>query len=168
MYVYREFYQNGLNVDDQASEINRLSGEEHYSWSVADSQIFARGGIVDKAGGETIAQNFARHGIVFIPASKRRIDGWQLMHQYLAWDKLKNPKLLYFNTCRNSIRTIPALIYDNKTVEDVDTNCEDHAGDTDRYMLMSLKESKGPKPITEAERKVKAFKEAQEGFNTWQ
>lgn len=165
VWVYREMYAKGMNVDQQAEEINRLSGNEQYTWSVADSAIFARTGMVDKDGGETIAQNFARHGIMFIPASKRRIDGWQLLHQYLNWGENVSPKIMYFNTCFNSIRTIPSLVFDDKTVEDVDTDCEDHAADTDRYLLMSLKESKGDQPKTEIEKRLEEIKARNDSTN---
>jgi len=165
VYVYRELYVKGWNVDQIAQEMNRLSQNEQYTWSVADSAIFARQGMVDKFGGETIAQNFARHGIMFIPASKRRVDGWQLMHQYLHYDDNTSPKLLYFNTLKDSIRTIPAMVYDDVKVEDIDTNCEDHAGDTDRYLLMSLKESKGLQPKTEIEKRLDEIKEKNSSLN---
>ena len=45
-------------------------------------------------------------------------------------------------------------------MEDVDTDCEDHAGDTDRYFLMSLKESKGERAKTDIEKKLDEIKKA--------
>ncbi len=165
VYVYRELYIRGQNVDQIALEINRLSQNESYVWSVADSQIFAKQGMVDKWGGETIAQNFARHGIMFIPSSKRRVDGWQLMHQYLFYDERTSPKLLYFSTCGDSIRTIPTLVYDDLNVEDVDSDSEDHCADTDRYLLMSLKESKGLQPKSEIERRLDEIKNQNSALN---
>ena len=41
-----------------------------------------------------------------------------------------------FRTCRHFIRTIPALVYDESNVEDVDTRQEDHIYDECRYVLM--------------------------------
>lgn len=41
-----------------------------------------------------------------------------------------------FNTCKHFIRTIPNLIYDEKDVEDIDTDGEDHIYDECRYVLM--------------------------------
>lgn len=153
VYKYREFYAKGLNVDQIANEINRLSQNETYDYSVADPAIFANIGYTDKFGGQTIAESFAHRGIQFLPASNRRIDGWNLMHQYLYWDVNKKPLLQYFNTCYNSIRTIPSLIHDEYKLEDVDTKGEDHAADTDRYFLMSLHERKGIKPLNPVEQK---------------
>ena len=40
------------------------------------------------------------------------------------------------NTCKQFIRTFPNLLYDQRQVEDVDTNGEDHAYDEGRYVLM--------------------------------
>lgn len=41
-----------------------------------------------------------------------------------------------FNTCKSFIRTIPNLVYDEKKVEDIDTQQEDHIYDECRYVLM--------------------------------
>lgn len=159
--VYRELYKSGLNVDQLAVMINKMSEGETYHYSVADPSIFANTGMVDSHGGQTIAESFARHGINWYPASNRRVDGWNLMHEYLS-----NGKIKYFSTCRDSIRTIPNLIHDNHKPEDVDSDGEDHAADTDRYFLMSLHERKSEKPLTDVERKLKAIKERRQGIVT--
>lgn len=153
--VYREFYAKGLNVDQIAEKIKLMSPQEEvYEWSIADPSIFAKMGIVDSYGGQTIAESFSRQGIDFMPASNRRVDGWNLMHQYLHWDKDKLPKLQYFNTCKDSIRTIPTLIHDNNKPEDVDTRGEDHAADPDRYLLLTLHEQKTPEQVTGVQKKL--------------
>ena len=41
-----------------------------------------------------------------------------------------------FTTCKNFIRTIPSLVYDEVHVEDIDTKQEDHIYDECRYVLM--------------------------------
>lgn len=160
VFAYRELYVTGWNVDQIAAEINRLSEGEIYEYSVADPAIFANVGMVDKYGGQTIAESFARNGIMFIPASNRRVDGWNLMHQYLHWTLEKPAKLIYFNTCFDSIRTIPSLIHSDTKPEDVDTDGEDHAADCDRYMLMSLHERHTPKPLNEVQKKLEQIKKA--------
>ena len=42
-----------------------------------------------------------------------------------------------FKTCRDFIRTFPALVYSERNVEDVDTDTEDHQGDEARYFAMA-------------------------------
>lgn len=154
VWVYRELYVKGLDVDQIAIEINRLSVGEEYEYSIADPAIFSNIGFTDKYGGQTIAETFARNGIMFLPASNRRVDGWNLLHQYLRWTDAEPPKLLFFNTCVDSIRTIPALVHDDIKPEDVDTGGEDHAADVVRYFLMSLHERKGLRPMTDVEKKL--------------
>ena len=97
-----------------------------------------------------------------MPASNRRIDGWSTMHRYLRWDEFTVPKILYFSTCLDSIRTIPTLVHDIIKPEDLDSDGEDHAADVDRYFLMSLHERATQKPMSEVEKKLEAFKRQDE------
>jgi len=154
VWCYRELYVRGWNADQIAREINKLSEGENYVYSVADPSIFAKMGH-----GETIAEVFARNGIVFIPASNKRIDGWNAVHQYLYWDEKTLPKIMFFKTCLNTIRTLPTLVHDEKKPEDLDTRGEDHAADALRYFLQTLRERKGPKPLTEVEKKLLKLKQ---------
>ena len=41
-----------------------------------------------------------------------------------------------FNTCKHFIRTLPALVYSQVDVKDVDTEGEDHIYDECRYVCM--------------------------------
>lgn len=159
VWVYREFYPTGLNVDEIARKIVDLSVGEHYEYSTADPSIFANIGYTDRYGGQTIAETFARYDITWIPASNRRVDGWNLMHQYLYFNDHQIPQLIFFKTCHNSITTIPALIHDEHRPEDLDSDGEDHAADTVRYFLMSLHEGKSTKPLNEIEKKLQELKQ---------
>ena len=51
-----------------------------------------------------------------------------------------------FDTCRHFIRTIPNLVYDESSVEDIDTRQEDHIYDECRYVLMQHPISPNPSP----------------------
>ena len=159
VWVYREYYPTGKDVDEIALEINRLSANETYEWSAADPAIFANTGMVDKFGGQTIAETFARYGIMWLPASNRRVDGWTLMHQYLRWTEDQKPKLRFFKNCVNAIRTIPTLIHDELHPEDLDSDGEDHCADALRYFLVTLHENKSEKPLSGVEAKLQRLKE---------
>lgn len=159
LWKYRELYVTGMDADQIAQEINRMSVGEEYEYSVADPAIFANIGFTDKYGGQTLAETFARNGVMFLPASNRRVDGWTLMHQYLRWDEQTTPKLLFFNTCYDSVRTIPALVHDDIKPEDIDTGGEDHAADECRYMLMSLHERQSTRPLNDTEKKLKQLQQ---------
>ena len=87
--------------------------------------------------GESIAQTFARAGVYFKKGEHARIDGKMQIHHRLAFDEYGKPLLYVFNTCRHFIRTVPNLVYDDKNVEDIDTDGEDHIYDELRYMCMN-------------------------------
>ncbi len=105
----------------------------HYS--VADPAIFA------KDGGPSIAERMANCGVSFRGADNTRVGqrghmgGWDQLRQRLIGDE--RPMVYCFNTCKDSIRTIPGLQHDDDRPEDVDTDGEDHAGDEWRYACMS-------------------------------
>lgn len=161
--VYRErYYQQGhrTDVERQAADIAALSEGEAYEFSVADPAIFSPTGMIDRMGGQTIAESFARRGVLFQPASNRRVDGWALLHQYLAWGPQQKPKMVYFATCTDSLRTIPSLVHDDRKPEDLDTMGDDHCADTDRYMLLSLHERKSPKTLNSVEEKLRSLQQS--------
>ena len=103
-----------------------------YIYGVADSAIFA------SDSGVPIVEAFERTGIFFDKASKMRIDGKMMCHYYLAFDIMGDSMFHVFNTCKHFIRCIPALVYDETNVEDVDSkHQEDHNYDEWRYVCMA-------------------------------
>jgi hypothetical protein len=58
-------------------------------------------------------------------------------HYRLAFNDDGIPMFYVFNTCKHFLRTIPALIYSETQVEDVDTKTEDHQYDEWRYCCMA-------------------------------
>ena len=71
MYLYREIYMSGKNIEDHAYDINELSQGEHYLYTVADAQ--GRGDI----------DTLARHGIMCVLSEKDNRYGLQLMLERL-------------------------------------------------------------------------------------
>ncbi len=92
--------------------------------------------IYDESRGESVAAMMERQGVYFSPADHTRLAGKMQFHYRLAFGENGRPMLYVFNTCKDFIRTIPALVYDEKKVEDIDTDCEDHIYDECRYVLM--------------------------------
>lgn len=187
VWVYRELYVNKKDgssrweAEDIAQETFRITHEagERLEYVVADSAIFSKTGT-----GETIAEIFQKNGVGksqgtvklkkgpkkempagaipnLIPSHKDRIAGWAIMHQYLYFDQYTSPKIHYFRNCVDSIRTIPSLVYSETRVEDLDTDGEDHAADTDRYFLQTLKNRKSAPPKTREQKKIDEFQKKQ-------
>ncbi len=170
VWVYRELYINKADgsprweADKIAQEVAKITKDanEYLEYVVADSAIFSNHGH-----GETIADVLKKNGIgksgtcipVMLPSHKDRVAGWTLMHQHLYHDKHTQPKLRYFKTCADSIRTIPALIYDERKLEDLNSDGEDHAADVDRYFLQTMYEKRADRPKTYEERKMDQYQE---------
>ena len=163
LYVNKEDGSDRWEADKIAREVVRITSQanEVLEYVVADSAIFTKTGV-----GETIAEVMKKNGVgigsgcisVLIPSMKDRISGWTLMHQYLYHDDVTKPKLTYFSTCVDSIRTIPSLVYDEHKFEDLDSDGEDHCADVDRYFLQTIRSKKTAFPMTSAERAEIAFK----------
>ena len=122
--------------DKQFAEIARIEREHPYLagrkiTGVADPSIW------DRSRGESVAEAAARHGILFVPGDNHRLPGWMQMHYRMSFDENGYPMMYVFNTCKAFIRTVPALIYSETNVEDLDTKGEDHVADEARYFLMS-------------------------------
>jgi hypothetical protein len=137
---YREWYgaksaNVGLKMTaEQVSRGIRDRTLEKVAYSVADPAIFA------EDGGPSIAERM--FPVNFNKADNKRVGANGMMG---GWDQMRArmqgedevPMVFTFNTCTDSIRTIPALQHDPKRMEDLDTNAEDHAADEWRYALMS-------------------------------
>lgn len=131
-----------INPDEIAHEIRRIENEDpmlqgHNIVGIADPSIF------DESRGESIARMMERHPnfVYWSPGDNHRIAGKMQYHYRFAFDKDGDCKLQVFNTCRNFIRTIPSLVYDERKVEDIDTSQEDHIYDMCRYVLMEYRVS---------------------------
>ncbi len=141
---YREWYgasapNTGLKLtaEEVAKGIKAKEAGDVITYGVLDPAAFA----VD--GGPSIAQMMAREGVVFRPADNKRVSqkgalsGWDQMRHRLKGDEDGRPMLYVFETCKDFIRTVPALQHDPDRPEDVDTDGEDHVADEARYGCMS-------------------------------
>lgn len=137
---YREWYgmRDGqpnvglkLDVEDVAAGIFEREAEgEVIKYGIADPSVWKADG------GPSIAERFARAGVLWRRGDNRREAGWQQVRKRLNGEDGR-PMLYVFSTCAHLIRTLPALQHDEHRPEDVDTDGEDHCGDELRYACMS-------------------------------
>lgn len=141
---YREWYGASepnvglkLTAEQVADGIADRERGDKIVYGVLDPAAFSRDG------GPSIAERMgvAQRGVWFRPADNARVGqrgamgGWDQLRQRLIGDD--GPGILFFSTCRDTIRTLPALQHDDARPEDVDTDGEDHAADETRYACMS-------------------------------
>lgn len=156
MVRYREWYGLRRNANGEiepnvglklhADEVGRRLGEmttEELDYGVLDPAAFA------EDGGPSIAQRMMDAGApYFRRADNKRVagmgalGGWDQMRARIEGEDFgdpmgKRPMIYTFDTCDQSIRTIPMLQHDPIRAEDLDTDGEDHAADEWRYACMS-------------------------------
>ena len=106
---------------------------------VADAAIF------NEENRMCIATDMQKEGVYWEPADKRsgsRKQGWEAMRQMLLnahpepdGYPREEPGMFVFDTCVDFIRTVPSLPRDDKDLDDVDTDAEDHIADETRYFV---------------------------------
>ena len=156
VYTYRELYVRETRAGEVASMVLELSRGESISYTVASPDMWQkRGAVLSGAGGfegETLAELFTSSGRSLTPADNSRVPGWNRVRDYLAVAPDGRPNWLCFSDCRNLIRQLPALQFDQHNREDA-ADGDDHAPEALRYALMSRPHA-GKQPII---RKAKAY-----------
>ena len=141
---YREWYgASGPNIglkltaEEVARGIKAKEAGDTIAYGVLDPAAFA----VD--GGPSIAERMMKEGVAFRRADNKRVSqrgamgGWDQMRARMKGGEDGRPMLYVFDTCRDFIRTVPALQHDPDKPEDLDTSAEDHVADEARYACMS-------------------------------
>lgn len=127
----------GLKLTAAQVAVGILARErgESITYGVADPSIFAQNG------GPSIGEMMLLEGCSWLRADNARQAGWEQLHYRLnplGEDDTVGPPLLYLHeSCRHTIRTLPLMQHDDKNLEDLDTEAEDHAVDETRYACMS-------------------------------
>ena len=138
LIVYRELYTQKVLATDLADMI--LEAEEDdgtISYGVLDSSLWHKRGDT----GPSLAEQMVQRGCRFRPSDRSkgsRVAGKNELHRRLQVDEFtEEPRLVFFNTCRNIISQLPSIPLDKKNPEDVDTKAEDHLYDALRYGIMT-------------------------------
>lgn len=139
VYTYRERYVRFTKASEVAADIRRLSAGETIRYIKASPDMWhKRGHNSDQ--GENIAEIFESTwgGWAWLErADNDRLQGWNRMREYMTMAPDGQPFWLITENCKDLIRTLPALVYDDKRTEDVSDKVEDHAPESCRYALMS-------------------------------
>lgn len=153
-YMIAEWYgwngqrNEGLRMINQAIGQGIVDRED--DWGIrhrtkggpADSMIFD-----EENGGQSIAGDMERAGCYWQAADKgpgSRKQGWQIIRKYLDGAIAKPglgreaPGFFIFDNCEQTIELFQGTPRDNKDLDDVDTESEDHLQDMIRYRLRKL------------------------------
>jgi len=138
LVVYRELYVSKVLATDLADMILDVeAGDGNIKYGVLDSSLWHKRGDT----GPSLAEQMIMRGCRWRPSDRSRgsrISGKNEIHRRLQVDEFtEEPRLVFFNSCTNTISQLPAIPLDKKNPEDVDTNAEDHLYDALRYGIMS-------------------------------
>lgn len=160
MVQYRELYKGGYTYPDLQKKIMDMTPpDEKIDYQTMDPAIQGdkqhhkeerEGETKGESGFDEMQKVCNRWSIML--ADNRRIVGWTQMQEqlkpYANQHNQISAKLRYTDNCIETIRTVPTLIHDDTNPEDVDTEGEDHAGDMNRYAVMSrIQIPKSPKAM---------------------
>ena len=108
-YVYREYGASDLPISRAAAAILERTprGEDIYA-TLAPPDLFAR----SQESGRSKALLFAEYGVTFTKTANDRETGWLCVKELLCEREGEGPRLHIFSTCRELIRTLPALTVD--------------------------------------------------------
>lgn len=139
-YVYDEVYESGLIVSEAAARISPKISDGMIV--IAPADLWNR----QKDSGLSIAELFMQNGVYFTKITPNRIGGWAAVKEWLKPDENGGSKMVIFDTCKNLIRTLPLLLYDEKNAGDASTEPHEvtHAPDALRYFCSAR--PVGPRP----------------------
>jgi hypothetical protein len=168
VYVTHEWFKSGLDTDEHARGICKMSEGLNIKYTVIDSAAFSKLGMP-----ESQAEIFERYGVTdLIAADKHRIPGWNVMHTYLRPDPATGqPRLKIFSNCIGLIKGIPRAQHppldSDKDPQDVMSFWDgaDHGDSIDscRYFLQTVREQVAVKPMGRMEKIMSDLKRQKEG-----
>lgn len=131
--IYREKQWHRTLPKDVARDILRLSHHEEQAVrrSIGDPSMWKH------EHGPSVYEGFLEGGLHLTQADNSRVPGWLKVHEYLAPGPDGKPGLVVYDTCRDTIKAIPAMVHDERNPSDVAEHPLDHWADCVRYYCMS-------------------------------
>ena len=146
VYVVSELYRSGMTSEVFAGAVRRI--DRSIPVDLGDGEVIDNDmpldGVIDSASfadtgmGGGRADQMNALGCKWKAAEKgagSRLAGIAAVHARLALKRDGRPGLIVFSTCRDLIRTLPAMVYSRTHPEDIDDSCEQHLVDALRYGL---------------------------------
>lgn len=136
LWVTKELCRPGLTLSEAAQQISRMCEGERVEFAVASPDLWNRRQDSGRSGFE-IMQSVSGMPPMR-PADDRRVAGWRVLREYLSPSQ-DHPFLRISSRCNELIECIPALLCDDKRIEDASDNPHriTHAPEALRYAVMS-------------------------------
>lgn len=129
--VIHEIYESNLIVSEACEKIKSITkslgfSEEEVHLTLAPSDLWN----TNNHTGKSTSDIFYENGVILTKVSRERVAGWLAVKELMkvreerdehTGDKIKVSDLTIYSTCRNLIRCIPLLQYDDKKINDCAT-----------------------------------------------
>ena len=134
----RDRYVSKVLATDLADMILEVeAGDGNIRYGVLDSSLWHNRGDT----GPSLAEQMIKRGCRWRPSDRSkgsRVSGKNEVHRRLQVDEFtEQPRLVFFQTCTNTVAQLPSIPLDKRNPEDVDTRAEDHLYDALRYGTVS-------------------------------
>ncbi|MBQ9510219.1 MAG: phage terminase large subunit [Clostridia bacterium] len=138
-YVYDEIYESSLIASDAAAKIKAILPND--ALVIAPADLWSR----QKDSGLSIAEIFSREGVFFTKLSPQRISGWLATKEWLKKDADGKVGMVISDRCKNLIRSMEQLTYDEKNACDAAKTPHEitHAPDALRYFASFIPRDDG-------------------------
>lgn len=164
-YVYKEVYESDLIISAAANRLKEMTlPTESIKLTYAPPDLWNR----RQDTGKSAAEIFQENDVTLIKAANERIQGWLNLKEWLApfeqqdeqtGELKKTARIKFFSNCKNIIRTLPAVLKDEKDPNDVATEPHEltHAPDAIRYFcIMRTLPTKPTKPLPDISAEARA------------
>ena len=137
-YLYRELKKEKLTDRQQARWLKEMTpSHEVVNISYADPSMWATKNVRDVV--TSSADEYASEQVYLSRGDNNRLNGKRKIDRLLSKLPDGRPGLQVFENCTQTIESMSYLILDEKNVEDVDTEQDDHLYDALRYALTAAR-----------------------------
>lgn len=136
VYVYREYCESNLTISSATEKILAHTDEEEEIYAtLAPPDLWSR----SQESGRSREQIFYEYGLTLTKSSNDREAGCLALKELLKVDADGNAHIHIFETCRELITCLPALVYDEKNPNVYATEPHEytHVVDAARYYAVS-------------------------------
>ena len=155
-YCYKELYESDLIISEAANKILEVNGDDKIKYTYAPPDLWNR----RQDTGRNAYDIFRENGVILTKTSNNRILGWYAVQEHLKIEtkkdeqtgkEVKKSKLRIFNTCRNLLRTLPAIQRDEKNPNDCAKQPHELTHAPDAIRGFCIERTKATRIMTEQE-----------------
>jgi hypothetical protein len=155
-YCYKELYESDLIISEAAAKILEVNGDDKIKYTYAPPDLWNR----RQDTGKNAYDIFRENGIILTKTSNNRVLGWYSVQEHLKIEEIKDEqtgetirrsKLRFFNTCRNILRTLPAIQRDEKNPNDCAKEPHELTHGPDAIRGFCIERTKATRIMTEEE-----------------